>query len=99
PAFLIDTTIGQLEASLKSAREGGGLVESLVRRAREANVAGNWEARAKAITTQMVAPALQRQIEELKLQRRTATMDAGMWARPGGEAFYAWAVRASTTTT
>ena len=98
PAFLLDTAIGQLEASLKSARDGGGLVDSLVRRAGQANVAGNWEARAKAITTQKVAPALQRQIDELKLQRQAATMDAGMWARPGGEAFYAWAVRASTTT-
>jgi hypothetical protein len=27
PAFLLDTAITQMEASLKTAREGGGLVE------------------------------------------------------------------------
>ena len=28
-----------------------------------------------------------------------ATMDAGMWARPHGDEYYRWALRASTTTT
>ena len=98
PAFLLDKAIPQLEASLKAAREGGGLVESLVRRTREANIAGDWEARARAITTQKVAPALERQIAALRTQRASATMDAGMWARPGGDDFYRWALRASTTT-
>jgi uncharacterized protein (DUF885 family) len=98
PAFLIDKAITQMEASLKGAREGGGLVESVERRTREANFAGDWAGRARAIAQQKVAPALERQIAELRLQRRVATMDAGMWARPGGEAFYRWALKASTTT-
>ena len=99
PAFLIDKAITQMEASLKGAREGGGLVESIERRTREKNIPGDWAARALAITQQKVAPALERQIAELRIERKTATNDAGMWARPGGERFYRWALKASTTTT
>ena len=99
PAFLIDKAITQMEASLKGAREGGGLVESIERRTREANIPGDWAGRARAIAQQKVAPALERQIAELRIQRQSASMDAGMWARPGGDAFYAWALKASTTTT
>ncbi len=98
PAFLIDKAVKQLEASLADAREGGGLVESLAKRTREGNIAGNWGPRAETITRGAVVPALDRQLAELKAQRPKATMDAGMWARPHGDEFYAWALRASTTT-
>jgi uncharacterized protein (DUF885 family) len=96
PAFLIDKAIPQMEASLKGAREGGGLVESLERRTR--GIPGDWAARARAIAREKVAPALERQLAELRLQRQSATMDAGMWARPGGDPFYRWTLKASTTT-
>ena len=49
------------------------------------------------MTTQ-VAPTLERQLAELIAQRKLAVRDAGMHTRPGGDAFYAWALRASTTT-
>ena len=45
-----------------------------------------------------VAPALQRQIDELKAERAVATDIAGMWSRPHGEEYYRWALKASTTT-
>ena len=96
PAFLIDKAVNQMTMSVKGAREGGGLVESLERRTR--NIPGNWAARARAISQQKVAPALERQLAELQAQRARATMDAGMWARPHGPEFYRWALRASTTT-
>ena len=96
PAFLIDKAVGQMTLSVKGAREGGGLVESLERRTK--NIPGNWAERARAITQQKVAPALERQLAELTAQRARATMDAGMWARPHGPEFYQWALRASTTT-
>ncbi|PKP72251.1 MAG: DUF885 domain-containing protein [Alphaproteobacteria bacterium HGW-Alphaproteobacteria-5] len=98
PAFLIEKAAAQMEASLAGARQGGGLVESLVRRTAEARIAGDWGRRAEAIATGPVAAALERQLAELKAQRPRATMDAGMWARPGGDEYYAWALRASTTT-
>ena len=99
PAFLIDKALEQLKASADSARKGGGLVESLVRRTREKNIRGDWDSRARAVVTQEVVPALDRQIAELTLQRGRATNDAGMWARPNGEEYYRWALKASTTTT
>jgi len=97
PAFLIDKAINQMTMSVKGAREGGGLVESLERRTKD--IPGDWAARARAIAQQKVAPALERQLAELTAQRTHATMDAGMWARPGGPEFYRWALKASTTTT
>lgn len=99
PDFLIDKAIPQLELSLKNAREGGGLVESIERRTREKNIPGNWAERARAIARNEVAPALEKQIAELRAQRALATDDPGMWARPGGDGFYRWALKASTTTT
>jgi len=99
PAFLIDKAVAQMEQSLKGARSGGGMVESLVRRTREGNIAGDWGPRAESIVKSKIAPAIERQLAELKSQRPRATMDAGMWARPGGEGYYRWALKASTTTT
>ena len=98
PAFLIDKAVKQMEASLADARTGGGLVESLAKRTREGKIEGNFGARAETITRGAVVPALERQLAELKAQRPRATMDAGMWARPGGDEWYAWGLRASTTT-
>jgi uncharacterized protein (DUF885 family) len=96
PAFLLDKAIGQLTQSLDNARKGGGLVDSLVNRTRD--IPGDWGSRARPIVTGKIAPALARQLDELKVQRSQATMDPGMWARPGGDRFYAWALKASTTT-
>ena len=98
PAFLIDKALPQLTASAKGARDGGGLVESIERRTREKKIPGNWAERARAITEKQVAPALERQIAELTLQRGSAKNDPGMWAQPGGDEYYAWALKASTTT-
>ncbi len=96
PSFLIDKALSQMRLSAKSAREGGSLVESLERRTKA--FPGNWAERARTIAAQEVAPALDRQIAELEAQRAIAKDDAGMWARPGGDDFYRWALKASTTT-
>ena len=99
PAFLLDKAIRQMEMSIKGAHDGGGLVESIARRTKEKGIAGDWEGRAKAIVTREVVPALELQLAELKAQRAVATSDAGMWARPLGDQFYRWALKAATTTT
>jgi uncharacterized protein (DUF885 family) len=98
PSFLLAKAIPQLELSLADAKAGGALVESLVRRAAEARIAGDWGMRARRIAAGPIAEALQRQLDELKRQVLLATNDAGMWARPGGEEWYSWGLRASTTT-
>jgi uncharacterized protein (DUF885 family) len=96
PSFLIDKALGQLRLSAKNASEGGSLVESIERRTK--TIPGNWAQRARAIVQGKVTPALERQVAEFEAQRPKATLDAGMWARPEGDKFYAWALRASTTT-
>jgi uncharacterized protein (DUF885 family) len=99
PAFLIDKALSQMRQSAKNTRSGGSLVESIARRTKEKSIAGDWAAQARAIAAKEIAPALDRQIAELELQRKSATDDAGMWARPNGDDFYRWALKASTTTT
>ncbi|MET0587706.1 MAG: DUF885 domain-containing protein [Novosphingobium sp.] len=97
PSFLLDKAIGQMRQSIASAQQGGDMVQSLVRRT--SGIPGDWEARARTIVTGTIVPALDRQLAELVAQRTRATTDAGMWARPDGENYYLWALRASTTTT
>ena len=98
PGFLIDKAVKQLEATLIDTKAGGGMVDSLVSRTAAAKIPGDWGTRAGKIVQGPVAAALESQLAELKAQRPRATMDAGMWARPHGDEFYAWALRASTTT-
>jgi len=94
PDFLLDRTIAQMRQTIAGA--GSDLVKSLVRRT--SAMPGDWERRARASMDAAVLPALARQLAELEVQRRRAKPDAGMGARPHGEAWYAWALRASTTT-
>src|SRR4051794_3687869 len=96
PAFLIDKALAQLALSIAGARSGGALVESIQRRTK--NIRGRWVERARDIAAKEIAPALERQLAELREQRAVATDDPGMWARPHGEAYYRWALKASTTT-
>jgi len=96
PSFLIDKALAQMRLSAKNSREGGSLVESIARRTKA--IPGQWAERARTIAAQEVAPAIDRQIAELEEQRKVAKDDAGMWARPNGDEFYRWALKASTTT-
>ncbi len=96
PAFLIDKALAQMRLSAKNARDGGTLVDSLARRAK--SIPGTWAERARTIAAQEIAPALDRQLQELESQRVLATDDPGISARPHGEEFYQWALKASTTT-
>jgi uncharacterized protein (DUF885 family) len=96
PAFLIDKAVAQLTLSARDAREGGALVESIARRSK--SITGNWAGRARTIVVQEVVPALERQIGELQAQRAVATNDPGIGARPRGDEYYRWALKASTTT-
>jgi uncharacterized protein (DUF885 family) len=96
PGFLIDKALGQITLSAKNAREGGSLVETIVRRTK--SIPGDWAGRARTIAAQEVAPALERQAAELKAQRALSSNDAGIGARPRGDEYYLWALKASTTT-
>lgn len=97
PDFLLDKTLVQITAFRASAVKDWGLVTSLVKRAAEKGL-GDWSDRAHKIAEKEVGPALDRQLIALTGLRAKATHDAGAWKLPDGEAYYAWALRAGTTT-
>ena len=99
PDFLLDRTIVALSRSVAEAASADGpLLGPLARKAAAAKLAGDWNARAAKLVTARILPALGRQLTEIKAQRALATSDAGLRERPHGEAWYAWGLRASTTT-
>ena len=96
PDFALELTLGQLDKLRGVKPEESSLVTSLVTRAKAANLAGDWGARATAVLSEKVYPALDRQIALVKgLPRRK---EAGLWALPQGDAIYADALAAATTT-
>ena len=99
PDFLLDRAIDQMQRQLADARSGGNLVASLVRRANEQGIPGQWQARANAIVTGEVAPMLAAQLAELQTQRGMAGSAPGMATQPNGPEWYRWALKSSTTTT
>jgi uncharacterized protein (DUF885 family) len=96
PDFLLDTALGQLRATASGDVANWGLVTSIARRTKD--MPGDYAARATAIAKDKVAPALARQTAEMERHRAQANADAGVWKLPQGEAYYAWALRAGTTT-
>ncbi|HXU10838.1 MAG TPA: DUF885 domain-containing protein [Candidatus Binatia bacterium] len=96
PAFLLDKALEQMRLSAKNTLAGGTIVDSIERRSK--HIPGTWGERAQRIAVQEIVPALERQLRELEAQRAVATNDAGIAARPHGEEFYRWALKASTTT-
>ncbi|HEV2818208.1 MAG TPA: DUF885 family protein [Allosphingosinicella sp.] len=99
PSFCLDTTLGQLRALRDHPAAETVLVTSLVRKAGEAHLAGDYGARAAAIVSEKVFPALDRQIALVTELRGRATGEAGVWRLPQGGDYYAAAVQAATTTT
>ncbi len=97
PDIILDKTL----AALRQTREGSPkdwlVVTSLARRT--GTIAGDWAARAERIAAAEVAPALDRQLVELTEHRRSSKPDFGAWKLPRGGDYYAWALRAATTTT
>lgn len=95
PDFLLDKTSKQMKGARAQPLGEWGLVTSLTRRA--AAIPGDWKGRALALARDKVAPAMDRQIAELARHRARADSRAGVWKLPDGEAYYAWALRAATT--
>jgi uncharacterized protein (DUF885 family) len=95
PDFLLDKTLKQQKGARAQPVADWGLVTSLARKAKE--IPGDQARRAAAIVEARIAPAMDRQIAELTAHRAKATSEAGAWKLPDGEAYYAWALRAGTT--
>src|SRR5918994_5115303 len=96
PDFLLDKTLAQINIARGGKIPDWSLVQSLARRTK--NMSGDYAAKATKIATDKIAPALDRQIAELESHRKRATSDAGVWKLPRGDEYYAWALRAATTT-
>ena len=101
PDFLLDRAIEQMEQTLADARDNGGsIAQTLGRKVAEAGLTGaDWQGHAARTVTGKVMPGLERQLAELRAERAVASSAPGMRERPMGEEYYAWALRASTTTT
>jgi len=96
PDFLLGKTLSQLKIARSAAIADWPLVTSLAKRAKA--LPGDYAAMAAKIASDTIAPALDRQITELEAQRPRATGDAGVWKLPRGEEYYAWTLKAGTTT-
>ncbi|MBT0670748.1 DUF885 domain-containing protein [Novosphingobium profundi] len=96
PDFVIDRTIAQIKSLRDAAPLGSALIAPAL--VRMAGIAGPGTGpRAEALFRKVVAPALARQIEALEKVRAQAVSTPGVWRLPEGEAYYASAVEANTT--
>jgi len=96
PDFLLDQAIKQMEMARGGNTADWLLVTSLAKRTK--NLPGDFARQADQIARERVRPALNRQFDELTAHRKRATSDAGVWKLPDGDAYYAWALSAGTTT-
>lgn len=96
PDFIVAQTLAQLPIARGGKPDEHDLVTSLARRTKA--IPGDWSARATALVRDKVQPAFDRQLAALQAIAPRATSDAGAWKLPDGDAFYAWALGASTTT-
>jgi uncharacterized protein (DUF885 family) len=98
PGFLIDIAVRQLTGMRDQPVEQWSIVESFAAKCAKAGLPASYADKARAQCAGLVVPALDRQIEVFGLGRPKASDVPGVWARPNGEAHYAWLVKAGTTT-
>lgn len=98
PDFALAKTISQMKDLRAPAPEKSSLVESLVRRTREKNIAGDWGAQSAKILKDKYYPALDRQIALVGEMQRHAVHDAGVWRLPDGAAYYRASLKSWATT-
>ena len=96
PDFLMEKTLAQLRGARKQSPESWGIVSSLA--AKTSKMGEKYERAASKLASDTLAPAIDRQIAALEAAAPQATSDAGVWAKPDGDAYYDWALRAGTTT-
>jgi uncharacterized protein (DUF885 family) len=97
PDFILDTVLVQLDAQRKPA-EDASLVKSIRRRATEKGLAPRYGDEAAKIWAAKVMPALDRQRSWVEAAKAHAIHTAGIGERPQGQAWYAAALHAATTT-
>ena len=96
PGWSLDLALGQMREQRSPPADKSPMVESIVKRT--ASIPGDWGARAAAIVSKDVYPALDRQIAAVTELRKTTPAGDGAWRIPQGEAIYADALAQATTT-
>jgi len=99
PDFVCDLALAQMKALRDQAPEKTIMATSIAGKAKAANLTGDYTGPAAQIVAKEIFPALDRQIAEMQAVRAKATADAGIWKLKDGAAYYADALKASTTTT
>lgn len=98
PVWAVDLAMTQIGAQISKAPGENNMVRSLVSRAAEKGVAGDWQARATRIVQEEVYPALKRQLDLLGKLKPKARAGDGVWRVPRGDEIYSAALRYYTTT-
>jgi uncharacterized protein (DUF885 family) len=96
PDFTLATTLAQLHALRDTPAAKSAAIGPAIERAAAAGL-GDITQRAEQIHRKLIAPALSRQIDALQTLRDKADNDAGVWALPDGESYYASALLSNTT--
>jgi uncharacterized protein (DUF885 family) len=96
PDFTLATTLTQLHALRDTPAAQSAAIGPAIERAAAAGL-GDITQRAEQIHRKLIAPALSRQIDALQTLRDKADNDAGVWALPDGESYYASALLSNTT--
>ncbi len=98
PDFLLDKAIEQMRGTIARAKRGELFAEPLRTKLVAKGMQESHARRAASLETGPIAAALERQLGELLAERALADGDPGMWSQPRGDEYYAWALRAATTT-
>jgi len=98
PGFLIDIATKQLAGMRDQPVGQWSIVESFAAKCTKAGLSSAWADKAAKACEGLVVPALSRQIDAFGIGRPKASDVPGIWARPGGDAYYAWLIKAGTTT-
>ncbi len=96
PDFLLDTTLTQMTKTRVPAAEAL-VVTSIAKRSMAKGLGEEYGKRAAVIYDQKIGPALDRQLALVRELRARASHDAGVWRFKDGEAYYATALRTTTT--
>jgi uncharacterized protein (DUF885 family) len=98
PDFVLTKTLLQMRQLRSPQPEKSDLTLSLVRRASEKKIAGDWSRAAARIVAQKVYPALERQIGLVEQMQKGAVHDAGVWHLPDGADYYTSSLATWATT-
>jgi uncharacterized protein (DUF885 family) len=97
PDFIIDKALIQMKVFAGTPVDKAPIVQSLIRRAKEAKIEGDYTKIAGLLYQENVLPALKRQIALLEGARSKAVHTAGVARLPKGEAYYAVSLKNYTT--